>query len=306
MISFIWMGHLNSETNCSLCQLGPKSLAKQLPDKQVTLWVPDSLTEQANNLFSDYPNITIRSVQAMLRKEYGRLEYIDERAEHIRVLYDMMQATESYTAQKDLMSFAIMAEYGGYYFDCTTTFDERIKLPEPHDFKITLQQVCQDWEEETYPLYSSDIWAFAAPRGHQLFMYSLGKELDLYFGDSAVRVWENNQTGSFSAALTTGLVDLYDTQLAKGTPIQHEAAKKWLKEHSWTDTPTDFGHEVPELGLTKYNTGLWRRIPGELPTDPINSNAFHKLGLFSRAASNPPSSSVREEDNDNSPKPAAL
>jgi hypothetical protein len=290
MISFIWMGKLDTMTHVKLCQLGPKSLAARLPMGEViTMWVTDSLINQAKGLFSDCPNIEVKSVNAMLRGEYGELAHIGHNVKNIENLFDQMQATESFAAQKDLMSFVTMSEYGGYYFDCTTSFEGSVNLPEISDFKITLGKHWQVWEEGLQPFFWTDIWTFAATPGHPLFLKTLDINLNYYCRVSEPFVWNNSRTGEFAGSIVNALVQLYGSSLSNATPAEHNAANEWLKQRSFTvDTNVEYGQAITELGLTKYSTGLWRRKQGELPNEihnNLNWNAFNKLGLIEDSSS---------------------
>lgn len=274
MISFIWMGNLDSDIKKTCCQLGPKSLATLDSSREITLWVPETLLAEAGQLFSDYPNIQVKSVDRMLKGEYGALKHIDSQVDRIKHLLSDMEKTKSYVAQKDLLSFAIMTEFGGYFFDCTTKFDASAQLPPVKDFKMTLPKPCQNMEEGTMPLYGSDIWAFAAASrpNHALFRDTLNETLATYL-DGAIS-WEDIHTG----------ISARDFAFSLNKHYKDEVTVPWLKEHSWVDVNSETGHYLPELGLEKFNTGFWRRDDGVMPiahgVNNLNFKAFQKLGLL--------------------------
>lgn len=182
----------------------------------------------------------------MLSGEYGPLQYIDSQVDRIKHLLSDMEKSKSYVAQKDLLSFAIMTEFGGYFFDCTTEFDSFAHLPPVEDFKMTLPKDCQDMERDTMPLYGSDIWAFASSRpNHVLFRDTLNETLSTYL-DGTIS-WEDIHTG----------VSARDFAHSLNKHFKDKLSVAWLKEHSWTDVNSETGHYLPELGLEKFNTGFW-------------------------------------------------
>ncbi|MCX7114652.1 MAG: hypothetical protein NTW08_01890 [Gammaproteobacteria bacterium] len=203
-----------------------------------------------------------------------------------------MQETKSYAAQKDLISFAIMSEYGGHYFDCTTTFTNA-HFPPVDDFKITLPLKCQEMRGEHEPLYGTDIWAFASSKpGHPLFTTTLEETLKILDRpkNELGRSWSDDQTSCTACDFANTWMELYIDDLNIS----------WLKEHSWTDESTNSEHLLPEIGLEKFNTGLWRRKENEAPPsdeeDRINRDAFLKLDLVKPDKIDPPDQHSANKD----------
>ena len=255
---FIWMGEISCDAHRELMLLGPRSLADYGENVDILMWVPDSLFKDAQTIFERYPLITIKSVNQWL-KNSSALVHIAGRAHDIEILLGKMAEKRCFTAQKDLVSFAVMAELGGYYFDCTTTFTGPIALPPILSVKVALTEDDRNLITRS-PWEQVDIWAFASLRSHKIFLMAL----DCHLESPAVRAWDRDYTGQAAQCFGHALANFFSTV------SQNELKKiSWLKEERYDLT----GWYVPELLLIKYNAGLWRKCP------ELNAQTYRELGI---------------------------
>lgn len=301
--NFIWMGNLSTENYKFCCALGPKSLAQFKPNETVTLWVPESLMGDAKELFKEYSNIDIKSVDKWLRGEYGQLMHIGEQANNILNVLATMEKTASYASQKDLLSFAIIAEFGGYYFDCTTQFTKEPHFPLITDFKVAFQKKYLSKAGEYFEIgtpiwYHLEVWIFAAcTHGNRLFIDTTNRILEKFQeyypleDDWIKEPWLDIGPCSFENILREN----YDKSSLKkilfgdanyNLRTSHTWFRdfnQWVKEHIWGLAPSESGSGdvLESIGVEKFNTGLWRGREGsKYGLMDWNTKARKKLGLF--------------------------
>ncbi|KGP62329.1 hypothetical protein EP47_01810 [Legionella norrlandica] len=260
MIHYIWMGNLSTHINKVCCSLGPKSLAQQSSEAKIIVWVPEHLIGDAKALFSDYPSISIQSVDAMLKDPLKHLS--KSTTEKIKNTLEIQEKNKLYTAQKDLLTFVILEEFGGYFFDCTTRFTAKPNLPQVVGVKVAITQEAVDSSTEMIskydlsPWFGVDVWAFASEPGHPVMKNALNAYL------------KDEQRGTTNA-LSMGFIGDSLVQYF-GSLLNQESL--WLKES------TPFGWRINELTMDKIHMGLWRKMSDETK-EALLGNAYKELGL---------------------------
>ncbi len=231
------------------------------PNTENNIWVAEYALQDANALFSEYDSIKVRSVGEILNSEFEP-KYIARYLPKIKAFFEGCEKSDSpytATAQKELLSFVIMAEYGGYFFDTTTRFVSQPNFKTLTDIKVTLPPHCREKYDRSnvLPWYGIDIWSFASPGpGHPIFMECLES---FFFGPEA--------TDSYVVGLGGGI--------SRGLIEKHGMypAIDLLKSLSWCVNEMEIGWDVPELNMQKIHTGLWRA------TTMLNPLAYKELGL---------------------------
>ncbi len=173
-VHYIWMG----DQFPALEMLeGPISIAHySLTSIYPIMWVPAALVNNAMAAFSGKA-IAVRSVDDMLAGHYSQdhcLQHIDPITTGAAL--QLLASYAAFAAQKDLLSHAILAEFGGYYFDTTAAFtQEPIFYPESTQIKVPLLEeqsipwkINQDGTLFALPLI--DVWAmFSSTPGSEAF-----------------------------------------------------------------------------------------------------------------------------------------
>lgn len=298
-VHFIWMGSLKEEKYQAACHFGPSSLAKQSPQTKINMWVPEHLLKDAETLFKDYPNIQICSIDRMLNGEYGPLQHI-ENPKLIKDLLSEQDKARSFAAQKDLVSFTLMAEYGGYFFDTTIEFTGSPKLTPVETPKVVLEPWSRGETGGTplgaSPWFSTDLWTFASPAGDLLFTYALKKYLDHYLNrieehnqNPKIALWADGETGTVGMiCLISSLMNRFGIDVSDGVAWleQHVppldgiepkpiANMQTIINHSWprfASLQQEDVWEVPELKLIKYHSSLWRKKNNQHNVEKIVQN----------------------------------
>lgn len=259
LVHYIWMGEIGCKAHEELLVLGPTSLAKCGANVDIFMWVPESLLQEAHTIFKRYPKIQIKSVDQWL-KNSSEFIHIFNYAERIEILLGKMDDRRSFTAQKDLLSFAIMAELGGYYFDCTTKFTAPITLPPIESVKVALTADDRNLMTRS-PWEYVDIWAFASIKGHTIFQNALRHHLET----PTLSAWDEDYTGQAASCFGLSLADFFPNPLTKELK-----AISWLKEERNGELT---GWRINDLFLVKYNAGLWRKCP------KLNAATYLELGI---------------------------
>lgn len=263
-VHFVWEGDLSTENKKICCKSGPASLAKLSPETDIKVWVSETAIGQAKELFKEYKNITVRSTYRMLDSHYGQLKFIQDKTNAIKTLYYKLGKGKSFAAQKDLISFAIIAEFGGYFFDTTTQFKQKPFLPPVENFKVLLLEY-QMPDGTVSSGYGSDVWAFAGKAGHKVFLRALERTL------------QDSGSPDASECKTFGLAIQFALEEVNVPKDLIKNSGSWVaKSEKNTDGQV---LNISELFMDKIHVGSWR---GYTPQQNAEHHpvAFQRLGLI--------------------------
>ncbi len=135
---YIWMGSVLPKYEEAF-KVGPNDLARQLreliyhsnttdipslrsnpQDQEIIMWVPEDIIENIKERNLLDPLITLKPIEDI----YKNPEHISKsEIDKLKRSVDVLGNHKAYSAQKDVISAAILEEYGGYYFDTTTLID---------------------------------------------------------------------------------------------------------------------------------------------------------------------------------------
>jgi len=135
---YIWMGSVLPKYEDAF-RNGPNDLARQLrelinhsnlestsspqsnpQDQEIIMWVPEDIIDDIKERNLLDPLITLKPIEDIYKnsKHLSRSEL-----DKLRKSVDVLGEHKAYSAQKDVVSAAILEEYGGYYFDTTTQIE---------------------------------------------------------------------------------------------------------------------------------------------------------------------------------------
>jgi hypothetical protein len=132
---YIWMGSVQQKYE-SAFKDGPNDLARQLrelihhsnpeealspkgnpQDQEIIMWVPEDIISNIRECNLLDPLITLKPIEDI----YKNAKHLSpDELDNLRRSVDVLGNHKAYSAQKDVLSAAILEEYGGYYFDTTT------------------------------------------------------------------------------------------------------------------------------------------------------------------------------------------
>jgi hypothetical protein len=316
IVHYIWMGSLDKPQHIEAFQNGPNLLAtKQKPASRtllqrltlrkaknkikIIMWVPEALIEkiQSNQLLD--PAIKIRSVESFL----ATAKLLAPKDIHnLQITLNLLGEYQAYSAQKDVLSMAILEEYGGYYFDTTTKINspEQLLNKDYTTIKfVSFNNLGVFFQESG--VMQPDVWALYCPQQvNGVFRAMLHKYFEkcafcfpanyaitppACLGEGAGRMvtepgvgpklmvsnaHEFNRNFLISYLVTYSLLEgLYDVvgDLSDEKMMELSWVIKWNRQDNYMF--------LEELNIYKYHRGLWRNMP-ELKQASDNTSSMRK------------------------------
>lgn len=162
---YIWMGSVVAKHEDAF-KNGPNDLARQLrelishrnttdesslksnpQDQEIIMWVPEDIIDDIRERNLLDPLITLKPIEDIYKnsKHLGRKEL-----DKLRRSVDVLGENKAYSAQKDVLSAAILEEHGGYYFDTTTQIESISSLIETQPQEIWFPTIMVHNESSDY------------------------------------------------------------------------------------------------------------------------------------------------------------
>ena len=217
---FIWLGDLSTTTKKICCRLGVSSLSSWLPEIPIYFWVPDRLMAEASMLFDAYSNVRICSIDHLLT--YSCTTHINpmqisSQLKMLELKPDTFTTYNPFIFQKDLLSIAIVAEYGGFFFDATVLFHEKPDLSLTTELKVIgSKDIAPELADVNAWVHESDVCVFAAAEpGNKTLLRTLALYNSREFNDISI-----------SAHLVSALAETYGEFPA---PEQRTACSLWVQ-----------------------------------------------------------------------------
>ena len=210
---YIWMGSVLPKYEDAFKD-GPNDLARQLRElinhsndgavtpqnnpqnQEIIMWVPEDIIDDIRERNLLDPLITLKPIEDIYQNsKHLKRDELDKLKRSVDVLGDH----KAYSAQKDVLSAAILEEHGGYYFDTTTQIESISSLMDNQPNEIWLPTIMihnthYDGSEYDYhgklsyytsyvkrgkestfsePAYIPDVWALHSSKPGQGFFRSM-------------------------------------------------------------------------------------------------------------------------------------
>jgi hypothetical protein len=282
-ISFIWIGGLLTEKQISLATPGPMSCSSLYPERKITLWLSENSLRSGAEIFKDYKNIELRSVEGFMRGDYeGGLKHLTHKSlEYVKKHFELIGQMEKdnpeknsmrFVMQKDLMSMAILFEYGGYFFDTTTMFEVPGRLEDFLEPKLPCiaEDMHMDFgkDADVVNIFDfTDIWGMYTPTpAHEFLTNALSTMSSVFFSAEPPFSLDHQKSLSFSISdsIENAFKDLY----------QKDPPEKSLWQTSLVDQGSSKVWSVEELGMQKKNASSWRTDSSDYPEPPASASAL--------------------------------
>ncbi|WP_133127669.1 hypothetical protein [Legionella nagasakiensis] len=300
---YIWMGRLPTGKHEDSFKDGPNTLAQQLrkyikdvkertpdspnpQDQEIIMWVPEALIEGIKEAGLLDPDITLKPIEDL----YKNAKHLTKKEiENLETTVELLGEHNAYASQKDILSAAILEEYGGYFLDTTTSIDsvEHLINNQPKDvwFPRITEEAAKRYDGVTVIL--PDVWAlynptpgggtfkamaasyvqrcqFYFPDKFEGVTFDMDKARDPY-GDLKSGYFSEESYGQGSAIMAspdrdeligqTAIFSFLDGLNQTKGPLT-DARMRELSSYA-EEAPE--GKKVVELGLEKFHRGLWRK-----------------------------------------------
>jgi len=306
---YIWMGRspIDSEHENAFKE-GPNGLARQLNelaqnkdrepgslnplDQEIIMWVPEALILNINNSGALDPNITLKPIEYL----YGNARHLSkEERVNLKETVNLLGKYCAYAAQKDILSAAVLEEYGGYFLDTTTQVDSIESLTKNRTNEVWFPRI-SDEAGTTYDgsmTIIPDIWALYNPNpGEGTFKgmvdsyiqrcqyyfpdhFNIDKfdEIKIEFEDGTEETKTGYQFGDSGTGPhimvsgsreyfigVTAIHSFLDGLYQKRGDLTDEIMKQLssLSTSTTTVEGEEKGKEIRERGIQKKHAGLWR------------------------------------------------
>ena len=302
------MGRTPAEKYKEAFQQGPNDLAKKLKasimnptkqrevnstnpqDQEIIMWVPEAIISEIKDQRLLDPSITLKPVESIYKRD-GFL--IKKERENLEKTVSLLGEYNAYSAQKDILSAAILEKYGGYYLDTTTKIDSIDRLIHEQPKDIWFPRIGpEDAEAAVYngePVVLPDVWALYNPTPgggtFKTMLNSYVQRCKFYFPDSFLPDtfdWANAKIGlddfktgyNHRDAYGQGNAMMSDKRGGRELLIGELVISSFQEALDLTKGPiSDFDSMkeissfaenedgcklIKELGITKFHRGLWR------------------------------------------------
>ena len=295
---YIWMGRVPTGKYEADFKNGPNELAQQLKeyvmdiskhrttnapnpqDQEIIMWVPEDILEAIKEAGYLDPDITLKPIEDL----YKHPKHLTQKEkENLRTSVDLLGKYNAYSAQKDILEAAILEEYGGYYFDTTSSVQsiEVLINNQPKDvwFPRISTGPSKDFEGKNVIL--PDVWAMYNPRPgdrtYKAMLNSYIKRCQFYFPEEfkAIEVDPHtlvNKTGYNEWDIGAGsqimceplhrdnlIGRLVIFSLFEGLKqTRGDLTDELMLELSLYAEERETGKFIQELGVEKFHRGTWR------------------------------------------------
>ena len=302
---YVWMGRspIGSRHENAFKE-GPNDLARQLNelaqnknrkpgspnplDQEIIMWIPEALMLNVKNSGALDPSITLQPIEHL----YKNAKHLSkEERVNLEKTVTLLGEHRAYASQKDILSAAILEEYGGYFLDTTTKIDsfEKLVANKPNDVWFPRISDEGGTAYDGSMVIVPDIWALYSPNpGEGTFkgmvdsyiqrcQYYFPHHFDIdTFDESKIQIefedgykepksgYQFGASGSGPSIMLLGSRDDFIGITAIHSFLDGLYQKRGaltdeiMKQLSSSATTTAEGKEISEKGIQKKHAGLWR------------------------------------------------
>jgi len=302
---YIWMGRSPLGTKYEECfKDGPNDLARQVNqlaqsanrskdspnplNQEIIMWIPEALIETIRRSGQLDSSITLKAVEDI----YKNAKHLSkEEQENLEKTVELLGKNRAYSAQKDVVSAAILEEYGGYYLDTTTRVDsvEKLLINKPNEVWFPRISETDGTIHDDKTVILPDVWALYSPHpGEGTFKGMLNSYIQRcqYFfpkhynidkfeegksqfeyddgGKDIKTGYALGDSGSGQELMLSEMRDEFIGMIVIHSFLDGLSAQKGalinetMKRLSSSATSTNEGKTIEEMGIHKRHVGSWR------------------------------------------------